>query len=372
LRTLNGRPSNCHTPLLGRIVKDADEKKYKFNSILATTSPNKRANKHLAVVTNASSFDSVKVPLFLQVKRIDELKTGDVVQLSPDGTLNVLYERESSHNVLFVTEQCNCSCLMCPQPTTKVKSDLTDSVLELVKLIDPSTQTLGITGGEPTLLGDNFLRVVKCCKEYLPNTAIQVLSNGIRFSDFDFAKAFVLVGHPNIQIGIPLYSDIDTIHNHIVQANGFFETIKGMQNLALFSQNIEIRTVINALNYKRLPQIAEFIYRNFPFVVHIAFMGMETRELAMKNLEQLWIDPYDYGSYLEEAVEILTLRKMHVSIYNHQLCILSKLLWPYARKSISTWKNVYIEVCESCTQKQFCGGFFASGQDVHSKYLHAL
>jgi len=376
LRKLSGHSYNCEKPLLGRIVKDDTESKHKKHSVFVTNSPNKNGVKYLAVITDAKEVDSRLLssggPIALGVSRIDELNTGDVVRLNPDGNIEVLYERESPHNCLFVTEQCNCSCIICPQYTTKTKSDFTDSVLELIKLIDPQAQTLGITGGEPTLLGDNFFRIIQACKKHLPNTAIQILSNGIKFSDFDFTKNFALIAHPNIQIGIPLYADTDTDHNHIVQVNGFFKTIKGIQNLALFKQKIEIRTVINALNYKRLPQMAEFIYRNFPFVIHVAFMGMETRELAKKNLDQVWIDPYEYQSYLNEAVEILSLRQMNVSIYNHQLCVLPKTLWRFAKKSISGWKNIYLNECKTCDYNGSCGGFFASSKNIHSIHIKAI
>jgi hypothetical protein len=34
-----------------------------------------------------------------------------------------------------------------------------------------------------------------------------------------------------------------------------------------------VRVVIHALTYRRLPQLAEFIYRNFAFAAHVALMG---------------------------------------------------------------------------------------------------
>ncbi len=376
MRSLLGHTINAKESLLGRIALNSPWFFYDPNSILATNSPDRKTLRHLAIITNANniseSLTSSGKTIYYGVSRLNELKAGDVVRLNPNGKIDVLYERESSHNVLFVTEQCNCSCLMCPQYTTSNKTDYTEQVLALIRLIDPQTRTLGITGGEPTLLGNNLFEIIKACKQNLPNTALQVLSNGIRFADFEFAKNFVLVGHPDIQIGIPLYADTDTEHNYIVQTNGFYKTLKGIQNLALFKQRVEIRIVITALNYKRLPKLAEFIYRNLPFVIHIAFMGMETKELAKKNLNEVWIDPYEYQSYLSEAVEILSLRKMNVSIYNHQLCLLPKALWKYASKSISLWKNIYIDECGSCTQKQLCGGFFASCRNIHSKHIHAL
>ena len=89
-------------------------------------------------------------------------------------------------------------------------------------------------------------------------------------------------------------------------------------------------------------------------------------------MDTLWIDPNDYQDQLEEAVEILSARGMNVSLYNHQLCILRKSLWKYARKSISDWKNIYLEECERCSVREQCGGFFQWATKLHSKHIHAL
>jgi hypothetical protein len=53
---------------------------------------------------------------------------------------------------------------------------------------------------------------------------------------------------------------------------------------------------------------------------------------------------------------------LNVSIYNHQLCVLDRELWPFARKSISDWKNEYLECCGQCAVLDECGGFFASSK----------
>jgi hypothetical protein len=60
---------------------------------------------------------------------------------------------------------------------------------------------------------------------------------------------------------------------------------------------------------------------------------------------------------------------MRVSIYNHQLGLLDKRLWQFARKSISDWKNEYMPECEGCAEKQNCGGFFASAKIRHSDHI---
>jgi hypothetical protein len=135
---------------------------------------------------------------------------------------------------------------------------------------------------------------------------------------------------------------------------------------------VEIRVVLHALTIPRLPYLAEYIYRNLTFVEHIALMGLENIGYAPRNMDKLWIDPWDYQDQLEAAVEILATRGMNVSIYNHQLCVLRTSLWKFARKSISDWKNIYIDECQACGVKAECGGFFQWASKLHSQHIRAL
>src|SRR3990167_8834482 len=133
----------------------------------------------------------------------------------------------------------------------------------------------------------------------------------------------------------------DTAHDTIVgRKSSFYETIKGIHNLALFHQKMEIRTVIHKLNDKRLRQFSEFVYHNGPCTIHIAGMGRETIGLAKENIDMLWIDPVEYIPQLKEATICLNRRAMNVSIYNLPLCILPKELWRFSKQSISTWKKI--------------------------------
>ena len=100
-------------------------------------------------------------------------------------------------------------------------------------------------------------------------------------------------------------------------------------------------------------------------------MGLENIGYAPRNMDKLWIDPHDYQDQLESAVEILSTR-MNVSIYNHQLCVLRRPLWKFARKSISDWKNIYLEECQTCGVREQCGGFFQWATKLHSEHIHPL
>jgi His-Xaa-Ser system radical SAM maturase HxsC len=197
-----------------------------------------------------------------------------------------------------------------------------------------------------------------------------MLSNGRLFRYMQLARRILEIGHPNFMIGIPLYSDIASKHDFVVQAKGAFdETVRGIMNLARVGQRIEIRFVIHRQTFSRLAHTARFIARNLPFVDQVALMGLEMTGFTKANLEALWIDPIEYQTELRKAVEEFRRARIPVMIYNHQLCLLDKDLWPIARKSISDWKNVYMPECSLCRIKDQCGGFFASAHIRYSKHV---
>jgi His-Xaa-Ser system radical SAM maturase HxsC len=380
MKSFQGIASNITEPIIGRICKSKNyhlfkRNQWKDNIIISDLQQN--LPKAKAYILSSKSLENnypFKIPCIYGIPSdsVNQMTEGDIVILTNEGNINVLYEIESPHNVIFTTNRCNLRCIMCPQPSTLDSESIFENNLKLLSLMDKDkTKELAITGGEPTLIGDNLFQLIQECKEHLPKTSLMILSNGKKFSDFNFAKKLALVEHPSIFIAIPLYSDIDSIHDNIVGIKGsFFETITGLHNLAVLKQKIEIRTVIHRLNYERLPKFAYFIYHNFPFVFHIALMGMETTGLARENLSKLWIDPYDYMKQLEEAVQILYRANMNVSIYNHQLCIMPRKLWRFSRKSISSWKNIYIEKCNNCKEKEKCCGFFSTSGGIYSRYIN--
>jgi His-Xaa-Ser system radical SAM maturase HxsC len=246
-----------------------------------------------------------------------------------------------------------------------------DELREVITLIPPDTHELGFTGGEPFLFGERFLDILSLAKNMLPRTAIHILSNGRLFCDKNFAESYARICHPDMMVGIPLYSDDATIHDYVVQARGAFdETIRGILNLKELRQRVEVRVVLHKQTVPRLQRLAEFICRNLLFVDQVALMGLEITGFTRANLDQLWIDPKNYSAELTEAVRTFTAYSVPVSIYNHQLCTVDRAVWPYCQKSISDWKNEYLEICGGCDVRNECGGFFSSSKQYrHSDYI---
>jgi His-Xaa-Ser system radical SAM maturase HxsC len=301
------------------------------------------------------------------------LKSGDIVYIDgPRHFLNTLFRKGSHHNSILLTEQCNHYCLMCSQPPKKIDdSYLLRRAFELVNTIPKDAQRLGFTGGEPTLYGDSLIELIKQTNLQLPNTSVDVLSNGRRFKDKEFARRFGGIKHPDCTIARPVYSDDPVRHDYVVQALGAFdETIQGILNLKRFGHKVEIRIVLHRQTIERLVQTCEFICRNLLFVDHVALMGLEITGFTRTNLDLLWIDPYDYKDTLSEAVHTLTSYGMNASVYNHQLCVINSDDEGSYRKSISDWKNEYLESCAPCSRKSECGGFFSSSKMYkHSEHI---
>jgi len=300
------------------------------------------------------------------------LADGDIVRVNETaGEIRVLYRRDSRHNVLFFTERCNSRCLMCSQPPRSVDDGyLVEEILEAIPLMSPETEVLCITGGEPTLLGSKLLDVIRAIRKYLPRTALHMLTNGRLFASTRLAQNIAEIEHPDFMIGIPIYSDIASKHDFVVQAKGAFdETVRGIIKLKQANQKVEIRFVIHKQTIDRLPQTARFIARNVPFVDQVALMGLEMTGFTRSNLEALWLDPFDYQPQLRQAVSELNVSRIGTVIYNHQLCVLDKELWPFARRSISDWKNIYMPECGDCAIREDCGGFFASATLRYSRHI---
>lgn len=370
MKQLKGLAQNIDRLLIGKITFK-NELFTNKKDLVFVTETDSIPSGHICVISSYNKNTTNKA-LVSNVKNTFELQENDIVTIEPNGQINVIFDSNSNHNAIFITERCNSNCIMCPQPPVKEEDDKFDLNIKYISLLPRNTKTIGITGGEPTLIGTKLFDILDAIYCRIPDASINLLSNGIKFADYEYTRQFAERIKQNIVIDIPLYSDIDTIHNSIVRTSSFYKTIQGIYNLAKFNIKIGIRVVIHKLNYDRLPELSEFIYSNFPFVYQIAFMQMEPIGYAKNNLNNLWIDPIDYNQELEKAILNLYYRDLHVSIYNAQLCLLPLRLRKFAVQSISDWKNIYIEECQDCSIKEQCPGFFESAKEIHSRGIAAI
>lgn len=372
LRT-KGKPINIEKHLVGRVTRDSaqlDENCFFLTDAESFQFPSK---DFLGILSCQKEYEVINTEqVVFKIPSLDHLENGDIISVGIDGNINTLYRVNSFHNTLLATERCNSNCLMCSQPP-RDKNDIEAHYQihkQLIPLIPKDCFELGISGGEPTLMGDYFFELLSLIKSELPDTEIHVLTNGRTFAWNNMAERLGELDNKRLMLGIPVYSDYYQVHDYIVQAeDAFHQTILGLHNLARYNQRLEVRVVLHKQSIPRLTRLAKYIYKNLPFVEHVTFMGLEYVGYTPHNIEKLWIDPYDYQTELGEAVEFLAGQGMHVSIYNTPLCLLPERLWKYARKSISDWKNDYLPECATCAKFNDCGGLFTWNLKKHSEHI---
>lgn len=372
LRT-RGIPYNINDNLVGRVTRDLNN--IDENSIFLCESeiPKTENFKGLAILTKLKTLSfEPGTRIVYNVPAFDHLTENDLIGVSIDGNINTLYRINSYHNTLLATERCNSNCLMCSQPP-KDKDDIPRlySIYEkLIPLIPKDCREIGISGGEPTLMGELFFKLLEQIKRELPETEVHVLTNGRTFAWQNMAERLAEIDLKRLVLGVPVYADYYQVHDYIVQAkDAFDQTMLGLHNLARYGQRVEIRVVLHKQSIPRLSKLARYIYKNLPFAEHVTFMGLEFIGYTPHNIDKLWIDPVDYNEELSEAVEFLDGQGMHVSIYNSQLCVLPERLWKFSRKSISDWKNEYLPECQSCSKLNDCGGLFTWNLKKHSSHI---
>nr|WP_294516297.1 His-Xaa-Ser system radical SAM maturase HxsC [uncultured Rhodopila sp.] len=377
LMTALGRPIAPFNLVVGR-VEERDDAPCPQDTVLVCRDrlPDRDLSCFAAVLVAPGAAVSRSTARMVVCENLSHLVPGDLVLVNGvDGRVRTVFRSSSSHNALFVTERCNSNCLMCSQPPKAAEDGgLLDINLRIIELLnDAAPPHIGITGGEPTLLGDGFLGLLSSLKANLPATAVTALTNGRNFGDRQLAAAVARVGHPALRFSVPLHADVPDVHDHIAQSKGaFYQTVNGLYNMAEHRLDVEIRVVLHNLSIPRLGATAEWISRKLPFVRQVAFMGLETMGYVKKNWHQLWIDPADYADSLRSAVEHLYRRGMDVSIYNLPLCLLPPEIWGFARKSISDHKQLLLDDCDGCGVAQHCAGFFQSAEFRHSSHIRPI
>lgn len=179
MKQLKSNPNNIDETVIGKIVKQTSMFHSKKNCILVTDEA-KKQNGYSAIISNKIIDTNV---IGVELDELGELNNNDIVTIDADGIINIIHEANSKHNAIFITGRCNSNCIMCPQPPVKEEADRHDLNLKHISLLPKDTISIGITGGEPTLIGNKLFEIIVHIKKSLPKTYINILSNGIRFEN---------------------------------------------------------------------------------------------------------------------------------------------------------------------------------------------
>lgn len=157
---------------------------------------------------------------------------------------------------LALTYRCNNNCSHCYNARERTFPEL--STAEWKKILD-KTWELGIphvvfTGGEPTLRED----LPDLVAHAEANGQITGLNtNGRRLSDPDYVHRIVAAGLDHVQITVE--SCQPDIHNEMVGAKGFDQTIKGLENALHSPLYVMTNTTMLRNNFDSIPVTLDFL-----------------------------------------------------------------------------------------------------------------
>lgn len=273
-------------------------------------------------------------------------------------------EKAESSALVYVTNQCNSNCIMCPDSVklrTRPNEVTRENLLEQISEINPEAEHVDITGGEPTLLKEQLPELIEAVFRQATDAEVLMLSNGRSFAAGGYTERFSAFAHRRLKIEIPIHGDCAELHDRIAGCQeSFVQTRAGIHHLLEAGVEVGIRIVVSRLNYSRLNELIRFISREFPEIKYVNLMGMEVLGNAWKNREQVWIEFDEVKDSLQQAVEQCFACGIIPSLYNYPLCLFDRKYWYCYQNSISDYKIRYFEECEKCTEKSRCGGFFAS------------
>ena len=357
--------------IIGKIIKNKNvEEKESYIQVLDNKNINlyQKGYKGYIFEKKPQNIELDRINYCYEIENYETLLNYDVVEIINNKNIRVLYRDDSEDNAIVVTNQCNSNCIMCPDAdsirNTKENPSI-KKILEHIRCIPDDTEHITITGGEPGILKENLITILKECKEYLPNTDFLLLSNGRVFSNTEFVDKIKENIPLNTRIAIPVYSDSEKIHDEIIRVKGGFkQTIVGIKKLLKRDIDVEIRIVVLKKNYNYLENIAKFIVKEIPKVKMVNIMALEMTGNAYKNREKVWIGFEKVSKNIHQACLILLKAGIITNLYNFPLCNIDQSLFSIAHKSITDYKIKYKEECNKCKVKEKCGGFFNSTINV--------
>ena len=170
LRT-KGKPINIESHLVGKVTRNPellDENSFLLIDSSISELPSK---PFMGLLSRQDEYEAKNGEnVVFKIPTLDHLTDGDIVSVGNDGNINTLYRINSFHNTLLATERCNSNCLMCSQPP-RDKNDIPIHYQihkKLIPLIPKDCFELGISGGEPTLMGELFFDLLSHIKTELP------------------------------------------------------------------------------------------------------------------------------------------------------------------------------------------------------------
>ena len=286
----------------------------------------------------------------------------DIVEIGPTGVLYRAYSDREADTTVFLGGGCNSNCIMCPASDLERKKAFSyteEQVLRFIDYLPDRLEYLVITGGEPTLKPQLFLRALERIQGKFLHTNVLLLTNGRSLSNQQFCTETLKRIPQNFRVAIPVHAAEESLHDRITRVPGSHkQTLRAVELLLAAGVDVEIRIVVNQVNAPHLFDIARLIVNRFSKVTCVNFVALEPRGNCAKDLDHVFINYDDSFMSARQSIDYLVGHGIDVGLYNYPLCYIDRNYWGIAARSISKYKNRFMPDCKDCSVSSICPGFF--------------
>lgn len=339
----------CSYPRIAKVIRKAETVTSSYECfVIGNDKSYFQSDKHIVLNEN--------------VKKIAFLADGDIITVDSRGIIFKLFSAEENDATIYLTGHCNSNCIMCPcsDSERKLSNGLDEDWMQLyLAMLPDNLRHIIVTGGEPTLRLDTFIKVIQYIGKRFPNVDVLLLTNG-RSLAYKGLADFLLQNAPkSLIVGIPLHGANQDLHDKITRTRGSFQqTDMGIKNLLQRRIDVELRIVVTRINLDNLDDIAKRICNDYPTVKVVNFVGLETRGNCALNFKNVYVSHRDAFEHSKMAINILIASGIDVGLYNFPLCMVDEGYWKLCKRSISPEKVRYTSQCNKCRVHNICGGFF--------------
>lgn len=174
---------------------------------------------------------------------------------------------------------CDQECVFCAQPSNGSVLDFKAIKKQIDDFVSDWYTKIIFSWGEPSLNKD-FFEVIAYGKSL--GIEMTILSNGHKFSEYDFAKRAIECWL--LQYHISLHSHIASIHDALVKKPWSLKRcFRALHNLLALSAHITINITINAYNVSYFDKLIKAILKEFPTIHGFIINNLETTQIPKEH-----------------------------------------------------------------------------------------
>ncbi len=267
-----------------------------------------------------------KTPLVRKIEEIIRKEIND--QEEREKILQSMYSdktQEQKRIDIRMGYKCNNNCIFCCNEKNRINETLeTEKIKDIImKGAKNDVNKIVFTGGEPTIRKD--LPELISLASGIGYNIIQVITNGRMLSYESYLEKLIDNGLTNICISIPAIEEKE--FEYLTRAKGSYKQVmQAIENIKKTNLVMQTITPITKRNYKKLPEIAEFLTKqaeeSVDFGAEFVFLNPEGN--GWLNRKELLPKYSKVAPFVEKALDIARKKDLRLNIEDIPFCLMKK------------------------------------------------